>query len=180
MHDLDSVLRENIRIMAQVITEVCQRNTRGQLSDPPLSRNQFYLLNILAKSGGFPVGELARILDISNAATSKNIDRLEALGYVGRSVNASDRRSMEVSLTPAGTMFVEEFERITAEKQKPLMAAFTEEEKTLLLGLLRRVIRHTLADEQNCDLICLQCGGRCGSECSVEDLAGICRRSARS
>ena len=82
MPEIDAILRENIRIMAQVITEVCQRDTRKKVCDPPLSRNQYYLLNILATSGEFLISDLARILDISPAATSKNIDRLEQLELV--------------------------------------------------------------------------------------------------
>ena len=96
MSDLNSVLQENIRIMAQVITEICQRSTRKQATEHPLSRNQYYILKILATSGEFLISELARILDISPAAASKNIDRLEQLELVVRQAHKGDRRSQEV------------------------------------------------------------------------------------
>lgn len=174
MENLDRTLRENIRIMAQVITEVCQRNTRHEVTDQPLSRNQFYILNILAKSGPFPISELARILDISAAAASKNMDRLEKLGYVGRSVHKTDRRSTEIKLLPPGRALIDEFDRVTDQKQRPMMENFTEEEKILLLDMLRRIVRYTLADQHRSDLICLQCGSTCGNDCAVTDLAGDC------
>ncbi len=174
MCSLDGVLSENIRITAQVITEICQRNTRHQISDPPISRNQFYILNILAKNGEFPIGELARILDISTAAASKNIDRLVKMGFVSRRTNQSDRRSMEIELTDDGRKIVDDFEQVTRKKQRPMMENFTDQEKRTLLDYLRRIIRFTLAEEHQSDLICLQCGGACGQECVIESLDGVC------
>ena len=174
MSELDAVLQENIRIMAQVITEICQRSTRKQATDHPLSRNQYYILKILATSGEFLISELARILDISPAAASKNIDRLEQLELVVRQAHQGDRRSQEVKLLDEGHRIIAEFDRITMQKQIPLMAQFSEAEKTLLLDFLRRVVKYTIAEENNTDLICLQCGGKCGEECVVESGAGAC------
>lgn len=180
MSGLDKVVRENIRIMAQVVTEVCQRNTRKQVCPEPLSRNQYYILNILAKSGDFLVSELARILDISSAAASKNIDRLENLGYVDRRTSKTDRRTMEIVLSASGRKIVDDFDRVTAEKQQPMMDNFTEEEKVVLLDLLRRIVKFTLAEQHHNDLICLQCGGACGNDCLIEALEGACRKSDSS
>ena len=180
MSELDSVLQENIRIMAQVVTEICQRNTRKQASDIPLSRNQCYILKILATSGEFLISELARILDMSPAAASKNIDRLEQLGLVVRQAHSGDRRSLEVKLQDKGRQIVEEVTQITVRKMGPLMAQFSEAEKTQLLGYLQRVVKYTLADENNTDLICLQCGGRCGDECVVQAGRGACARPQKT
>jgi DNA-binding MarR family transcriptional regulator len=176
MPSLNSVLQENIRIMAQVITEVCQRNTRKQVSNYTLSRNQCYILKVLATSGEFLISELARILDISTAATSKNIDRLEHLGFVVRQAHAGDRRSLEVKLLDECRQIVDEISDVTTKKLKPLMAQFSREEKIQLLDYLQRIVKFTLADENNTELICLQCGGKCGDNCVVESSLGVCCR----
>lgn len=175
MKDLDRILLQNLRITAQVLTEVCQRNTRLQVCPVPLSRNQYYILNILAKSGEFPISELARILEISTAAASKNIDRLEQLGLVKRRPSESDRRASEVELLPQGRQIVEEFDRVTAAKQQPVLDDFDDDEKRQLLDLLRRVVRNTLHDRHMSELICLQCAGNCGDNCAVEACQGHCR-----
>ena len=122
-----------------------------------------------------PIGEIARNLDISNAAASKNIDRLEEWGFVTRRAREKDRRTFQVGLQDAGRQIVATYDEIQDRKQQALMDQFTEEEKTELLGLVRRVIRHTLADEHNTDLICRQCGGRCGDECVVSNCRGDCK-----
>lgn len=169
------MLSENIRILAQVIHEVCQRNTRKESCSVPLTRNQIYILRMLAQAGEMPIGEIARTLEISNAAASKNIDRLQDWGFVARRTRKRDRRSFQVGLQDAGRQVVASYDEIQSRKQLALMDQFTEEEKTVLLGLVGRVIRHTLADEHNTDLICQQCGNRCGEECVVSECRGECK-----
>jgi len=180
MSELNSVLQENIRITAQVITEICQRNTRKQVGDQPLTRNQCYILKILATSGDFLISELARILEISVAATSKIIDRLEQQEMVERQAHTEDRRSLVVKLLPKGRLLVEEIHKISTQKMVPVMAQFSEEEKIQLLGFLKRIVQFTLADENNTDLLCLQCGGRCGEECLVQASKGVCARPEKT
>ncbi len=179
MSNLDSVLRENIRITAQVITEVCQRNTRKQVSNHTLSRNQCYILKVLATSGEFLISELARILDISPAAASKNVDRLEHMELVSRQPHEGDRRSLEVRIEDKGRKFVNEVNRLTAYKMTPLMDQFSEDEKIVLLDFLKRITKYTLAEENNTELICLQCGGKCGDVCVVKTGSGTCARPAK-
>ena len=174
MSEIDRVLSENIRIMSQVITELCQRATRKQVCEYPLSRNQYYILRILKTSGAHLISDFARILDISPAAASKNIDRLVTIGFVNRRTRPEDRRGQEVHLLPAGRHIVEEFDRITAEKQADLMAELTEPEKLQLLDLMQRVVKHTMRYGHDMDLICLQCGGQCGEECIVKGTSGSC------
>jgi DNA-binding MarR family transcriptional regulator len=174
MSEMNKILQVNIRIMAQVVTEICQRNTRNQVSEHPLSRNQFYILKILSTSGEFLISELARILEVSPAAASKNIDRLEQWGLVVRQPDSEDRRSCQVKLLDSGREIIDEIERVTTEKQMHLMDQFSPEEKVQLLDFLQRIVKYTLADENNTDLICLQCGGTCGSNCIVEEGKGSC------
>lgn len=174
MSDINKILQENIRITAQVITEICQRNTRKQIPDYTLTRNQCYILKILYTSGEFLISELARILEISPAAASKIIDRLESMGLVTRQPHEGDRRSFEVKLLEDGHKLVEEINQVTAKKMVPLMSQFTDEEKVQLLDFLQRIVKYTLAGENNTDLICLQCGGKCGSNCAVEVGDGVC------
>ena len=177
MNQLEKSLSENIRIMAQAITEICQRSTLENACSIPINRNQFTILKILSNGGSFQIKVLARLLDISNAAVSKNIDRLTKLGLVTRRTNPDDRRRLEIILLEPGREIVAQYDRILEEKQKHLMKQFSCEEKEVLLGLLKRVIRFTLAEEQDIDMICLQCAGLCGDSCVIESREGSCSLS---
>ena len=174
MNSLDRILSENIRIMAQIVADICHRSTRKMASPINLTGNQFTILKVLSTEGDFHIGDLARLLDISTAAISKNITRLVELGLVARKAKPGDRRSHEIVLLPAGWKIVREFDLILAEKQKHVMDQFTDEEKKILLKLVQKVINYTIAEEQDMDLICLQCAGNCGDSCVIESCSGLC------
>ena len=179
MEKLDRELSENIRIMAMVVGDICHRSTLHKASPIDVTRNQFIILKILSTDGDFQITDLARLLDISNAAISKNIDRLEQLGLVARRTKPEDRRSLELILLDEGFAILNEFDRILGEKQEHLMEQFSGQEKEVLLDLMKRVIRFTLAEEQETEVICLQCGGNCGDSCVIESCKGLCAMPER-
>ena len=180
MNRLDISLSENIRIMALVVTEIYLRSTLKMATGSQLTTNQFTILRALSSGQNFQLTGLARLLDISNAAVSKNIDRLEHLELVARRAHPGDRRSLELVLLEDGRNVLDRFDGILTEKQKHLVEHFSDQEKELLIDMLRRIITSTLSEEQNTELICLQCGGNCGDNCVVETTAGPCSLKSRS
>ena len=174
VENLDRELGENLRIMAQAMTEICQRSTLELACPTPLTRNQFTILKILSNGKSIQIGTLARLLDISNPAVSKNIDRLTKLGLVARRPDLKDRRRLEIILLTPGMAIVSEYERIMEIKHRHLMEHFEPQEKEILLDLVKRVTRFTIAEEQDIESICLQCGGNCGESCVIESRKGVC------
>ncbi|MEN8006366.1 MAG: MarR family transcriptional regulator [Candidatus Krumholzibacteriota bacterium] len=179
MKKIDRELSENIRIMALVIADICHRSTLQKASSVHLTRNQFTILKVLSTQGDFQISDLARLLDISNAAISKNIDRLEQLGLVARQTKPDDRRSLDLVLLNEGYVILDEYDRILGDKQKHLMEQFSGREKKALLDMVKKVITFTLAEEQDTEVICLQCGGNCGDSCVIETCQGLCTLPAR-
>ncbi|HOX27010.1 MAG TPA: MarR family transcriptional regulator [Candidatus Krumholzibacteria bacterium] len=177
MARLDRHVSQNIGILAQVVADICQRSTLDEACGGTLSRNQFTILRILTARREVTIGRIARILGVSNAAASKNVDRLVRLGFVDRLATPGDRRRFAIALLPAGRAIVAGYDRIMAEKQSRLLENFTIEEKETLLDLLRRVIQHTLADDQDVDLVCFQCAGECGDECVLSRRLGAGARN---
>jgi DNA-binding MarR family transcriptional regulator len=62
----------------------------------------FQFLQILQRTPGCRVYDIAQEVDITVGATSKAIDRLEARNWCRRAPNPTDRRSSLLYLTPAG------------------------------------------------------------------------------
>jgi DNA-binding MarR family transcriptional regulator len=174
---LDRVLGENLTILAQLICEVCEPRSLAQASPVSLSRYQFAILKILCAQPTYKVGELARLLNISCAATSKNVGRLETLGFVERLAKPEDRRGLDVVLLPRGRAVVEEYTRIARMKHSARFGQFTPQEKERLLTDLRRIIRCTLAQEPSPDMICLLCEGHSAATCAVQESKGSCLRA---
>lgn len=66
-----------------------------------LGETELVALEHLVESPSGP-GELARLLEVSTAASTGVVDRLERRGHVERRPHAEDRRRTEVHVTTAG------------------------------------------------------------------------------
>jgi len=172
--DLDATLGENLRILTQAMGDICRRGTLEEATGGRLSTNQFAILKILARQNDLTAGEFARILDISSAAVSKNIDRLVELDLVRRDPHPHDRRRAALALQPDGRDLLERHEEIAGRKMGSILERFTEAEKVRLLENVQRVIYNTLSRDQDTDLICFQCSGHCGDACVIERRRGTC------
>jgi len=63
---------------------------------------EFTVLWVIALNPGVPQGNLARVLSIKAAHMTKLVQRLVADGLVRRRIPPQDRRSVHLTLTPAG------------------------------------------------------------------------------
>jgi DNA-binding MarR family transcriptional regulator len=68
-----------------------------------LTTRQYTTLSVLAKYPGISSAQLARLTFVSPQAANEMVGTLEGKGFLRRSVNRSNRRRLEVKLTPAGT-----------------------------------------------------------------------------
>ena len=168
-------IAEYSRILSQLLSDVLEQNFLTEHAKGLLSKTQFTILKILSVSGHFKVSEIAHILNISCAAASKNIDKLVRINLVNRNITLEDRRAMEITLTDQGHSIVANYEKMRLDKQKHALSHFTYEEKTRFLELLRVFVQNCVLQEKNIDLICLQCNGAIGSECSFPADEQRCR-----
>lgn len=87
---------------------------------------------------GVTMGELSRMLLVSNGNATTVVDRLEADGLVLRSTARNDRRAVMVALTPAG---IAQFERLAAGHEAEvarLFAGLSEADLDSLTDILKR------------------------------------------
>jgi DNA-binding MarR family transcriptional regulator len=141
-----------------------------------LSKNQFYILKMLANSSPFNLSDLANILSVSNAAIGKNIDKLVHYKLVTRRFRKRDRRTAKVSITQSGKDIIEKYYKLKIEKQVEIFKQYTLKEKEEFSNYLRSFIGNTLHEDMNTDILCLQCNGFCGDDCVVKEKKGTCLR----
>lgn len=79
------------------------------------------------------------------AGMTSRADRLEAAGFVERSLDPNDRRSFRITLTDKGLQAVDAALGEHAENLARLSACLTDEESRTLENALRTLLR-TLAD----------------------------------
>ncbi|MGW3658151.1 MarR family winged helix-turn-helix transcriptional regulator [Streptomyces sp. NPDC005151] len=91
--------------------------------------------------------ELASRLAIDRSDIVKVVDDLAVAGLVDRARDAGDRRRVTVTPTPAGRSVLAEIQSDTRNVQEELLAPLTEDERTQLEDLLRRVYVHINHEE---------------------------------
>ena len=95
-----------------------------ELAGRGITTQQAALMLVTRLHGGHVVGHLADPLGTDTAGLTRLVDRLEAKGLVIRSASPSDRRAVDLELTPAGQALVPE-----------LVAAFKHAHEKLLEGI---------------------------------------------
>lgn len=103
-NDLERDLGQLWSILFTIVLDG-EKRLAAFLSAHELTPPQFYVLKTLAEHGGrCAIGEIARTHHLTNATMTGLVKRLEAFSppLVQRDPSVDDRRSVQVSLTPAG------------------------------------------------------------------------------
>jgi DNA-binding MarR family transcriptional regulator len=162
-HVLRSILREFLE--EGFLNRVCRHR---------LTRSQFCFLKLITANTDLQVGELARCLGVSPAASSKNLDRLERLGLVCRETSDQDRRAILLNATEEGEELVRDYERLKAAQLAPVIDSLGQEKTEMLCDLLEEVCGGMLARAEIPRETCLRCAGYYRPNCSFEKLQGEC------
>ena len=104
-----------------------------------LHRTQHVILMHLAKKDRLPSQkELADHLNITPAAVTVALQKLESGGYIIRSAG-DDNRFNEISITELGRRVVEESKAIFAKIDESMFDGFSDEELKILISYLERM-----------------------------------------
>jgi DNA-binding MarR family transcriptional regulator len=97
-------------------------------------------LKLLGEKPGIDQLTVAQEIAIDTSSCADIAVRLEAKGWISRSVAARGRRRLE--LTPEGQALLESLGERIRELQGTLLTGLTESESTQLLSLLRKFVAH--------------------------------------
>lgn len=123
----------DVERLAEALARVT-RSTRRQLA-LPIGASSLSVLATVASRGPLRLGDLARLEGITPATLSRVVTALEEGGYAERTVDAVDRRSSWLTVTPAGSdllagvrreraaLLAARVERLTAAERTALSAA---------------------------------------------------------
>jgi DNA-binding MarR family transcriptional regulator len=90
---------------------------------------------------GVTMSELSRMLLVSNGNATAVVDRLEADDHVRRTSSETDRRTVHVTLTPAGLSAFEAMAEGHEAEVARLFAGVSEEELDQMTAILKRMGR---------------------------------------
>jgi DNA-binding MarR family transcriptional regulator len=101
---------------------------------------EFKVLLKLDRHGSMTAGELADVLNLSTGATTNRLDGLEEAGYVTRTRDPEDRRSVLVDVTEEGREVLERIVDAQGVEERDLLSVLTPAERDRLNDLLRTLV----------------------------------------
>lgn len=116
-----------------------------QLGEHDLTNSQWGPLFKIASGCTGTVAELARECQTDNGGMTRMLDRLEAKGFLRRVRSTSDRRVVNVELTPEGQDAAAKVPPVLTSVMNGYLAGFTREEWVALLGYLQRMLANAEA-----------------------------------
>ncbi|MBN2144685.1 MAG: MarR family transcriptional regulator [Candidatus Aureabacteria bacterium] len=114
---------------ADKIVEAMRALTRGfgkkhsnELCRGKITMPQFIILDFLSSRSGAKMRDVATFLEISTAAVTGIVDRLQKSGYLDRLPDSRDRRIIHLKLSRKGNALVE---KIHKERRQMLISMFS-------------------------------------------------------
>ena len=128
-------------LMRQILGMVSQDIER-HLAHTDLTNAQWIPLYKVYSRQASTVAELARQCHLDAGAMTRTLDRLEAKGLCKRVRSETDRRVVNIELTPAGTQAASDIPEILSGVQNAHLTGFNAEEFETLREYLRRILNN--------------------------------------
>jgi DNA-binding MarR family transcriptional regulator len=106
------------------------------------------VLGQLRDHGAMSPSELGDRLIVTRATVTGLLDSLERRGFVRRTANPTDRRSLVVDITPTGLEVLQEVRTIIHHNETAWMRVLSEEELHTYIGLLHRIQDSVAASDE--------------------------------
>jgi DNA-binding MarR family transcriptional regulator len=139
-----SSLRQVVRLL-----RISSRNAEQQVG---LTGAQLSVLQCLARQSPCSVNQLAGATATDQSSVSVVVSRLVSRGYVKRATSKLDRRSVELSLTPAGRTLLLAAPEATQERLLGALAKLKKSERLVLSGLLGKLVEVAGASQESLSL----------------------------
>lgn len=97
------------------------------------------VLGILRDRGAMSPSELGERLIVTRATVTGLLDSLERRGFVRRSANPTDRRSLVVEITPAGLTVLQELRTLVHRQEKAWLSGLSDLELQSYIEQLHRI-----------------------------------------
>jgi DNA-binding MarR family transcriptional regulator len=127
----------------QRANRLLERGLREEFTRHGLQLWEFDLLATLRRSGApyrLTAGALTDSAMITSGAVTNRVDRLTARGLVTREIDPGNRRSMVITLTPAGRKLMDGILADHLANERRLLAALSPARQRELLDLLRTLL----------------------------------------
>src|SRR5712692_10333598 len=142
--DAAEILRAITRI-SYLITRARRHDRVRTVAAVPLDRAAVMVLGQLAEAGPVRPGELAARLGVEAPHVTRQVQRLQQVGYGDRAPDPDDRRAQLIRLTPAGRAASDRIREAGTSGMQAALAHWPPQELHQLATLLHRMVDDFLA-----------------------------------
>jgi DNA-binding MarR family transcriptional regulator len=104
-----------------------------------VSTVEYRILKNITERGSLPMIELANINMVTQGWITGVVDKLEELSYVRRERSDTDRRVINITITPKGKAFFKKIEMLHLKFIDYSLRNFTDDEKYNILNFLKKI-----------------------------------------
>jgi len=138
LQELHTLFLEFKPLFHQKFGATFQRDDQLQ---PQCNKSQNRALFTIAHAGRITASDLGKCLEMQKGSLTTLVDSLETMGLVQREPDLQDRRKMWISLTPAGSQYLELKKQLHAQRFKQLFTDMTDAELAEFAAVLRQLIK---------------------------------------
>jgi DNA-binding MarR family transcriptional regulator len=135
-----SSVKDSLEFLLARVGRAHHNLVRQSLEKTGLHRGQPPLLFALSEHDGMTHSQLSAEMEVSPAAISNMVKRMEKAGFVVRRRDTDDERVSRVYLTDAGRAVYSEIGAIAEQVDETTFVGFTKEERTIMRDFLDRVL----------------------------------------
>ena len=161
----------SVRILSTTVDEWMEEQLK-ETTKNRVTASQLRVLKLVARTNARRIGDVADFLAVSNAAASKAVDRLVRRGLVRRAEAASDRRAVELSLTPEGRTLLAQYEVATNQVLKDVFGSLPQEALEETAAFLDQLSTRMVKEGRTREGICLRCGIHFRDRCLLRQTVG--------
>lgn len=132
----DEVLRFHPELMRRFLKKQTKEIAQDNISFP-----QMLILDILNVKQSVRMGELAKYLSVSMAATTGIVDRLVKQGLAVRASSPADRRVVNINITDKGKKRAQRYNQAKKKTIIEIFGGLTEADRDKYLEILRKILK---------------------------------------
>jgi MarR family transcriptional regulator for hemolysin len=137
--------RRAISLKMTVLTRQLHKRFDQAVVDIGVTRSQWTLIAVIARRPAATQREIAEVLEMSEAAAGRLIDRLCADAFLERRPKEDDRRAYCIHLTSASEGILEKISAVASVHEKVVFEGFSEDDLKKLDGYLSKIAANIAA-----------------------------------
>ncbi len=122
------VTKRSISLKMTVLTRQMHKSFDQSVVSIGVTRSQWTMIAVIARRPAATQREIAEILEMSEAAAGRLVDRLVADGLLERRQKEDDRRAYCIHLTESASAILDKISAVASEHEKVVFAGFSDDD----------------------------------------------------